>query len=148
MTQTEMLNDPKYQKFVARNRVNKVALVLSVLAMGFGLLWLVWILYETLVLGIGGLSFATLTQDTPNPGEEGGGLANAIFGSFLMVSIATLIGTPIGIMAGIYLAEYNPKGALSVITRFVNDILLSAPSIVIGLFVYNMLLFWQKQKKL
>ena len=141
MTKQEMMNDPKYQKFVARNRVNKIALVLSILAMGCGLLWLVWILYETLVWGLGGLSFATLVEDTPNPGEPGGGLANAIFGSLIMVTVATLIGTPIGIMAGIYLAEYNPKGALSVVTRFVNDILLSAPSIVIGLFVYNMLLF-------
>jgi phosphate transport system permease protein len=141
MSRDQLSLDPKYKKFLSRNRTNKLALVLSVLAMGFGLLWLVWILYETLVLGLGGLSFATLIQDTPNPGEEGGGLANAIFGSLLMVSIATLIGTPIGIMAGIYLAEYNPKGLLSVVTRFVNDVLLSAPSIVIGLFVYNMLLF-------
>ena len=132
MTQEDLMNDPKYQKFLVRNRVNQAALVLSVAAMIFGLIWLIWILYETLVLGFGGLSFATLTQDTPNPGEPGGGLANAIFGSFLMVSIATLIGTPIGIMAGIYLAEYNPKGTLSVVTRFVNDILLSAPSIVIA----------------
>jgi phosphate transport system permease protein len=141
MSRDQLSLDPKYKKFLSRRRTNKIALVLSVLAMGFGLLWLVWILYETLVLGLGGLSFATLIQDTPNPGEEGGGLANAIFGSLLMVSIATLIGTPIGIMAGIYLAEYNPKGLLSVVTRFVNDVLLSAPSIVIGLFVYNMLLF-------
>ena len=141
MTQEELLMDPKYQKFQARNRINKIALFLSVAAMVFGLIWLVWILYETLVLGFGGLSYATLVEDTPNPGEPGGGLANAIFGSFLMVAIATFIGTPIGIMAGIYLAEYNPKGTLSLVTRFVNDILLSAPSIVIGLFVYNMLLF-------
>jgi phosphate transport system permease protein len=141
MTNADLVNDPKYQKFLIRSRINKLALFLSIAAMIFGLIWLIWILYETLVLGFGGLSFETLTQDTPNPGEAGGGLANAIFGSFIMVSIATLIGTPIGIMAGIYLAEYNPKGTLSVVTRFVNDILLSAPSIVIGLFVYNMLLF-------
>lgn len=140
MINEQELNERKYKKFLARNRVNKVALFLSVAAMIFGLIWLLWILYETLVLGFSGLSLATLTQDTPNPGEEGGGLANAIFGSFIMVTVATLIGTPIGIMAGIYLAEYNTKGILSVVTRFVNDILLSAPSIVIGLFVYNMLL--------
>jgi phosphate transport system permease protein len=140
MSASNNFSDLKYKKFVRRNIVNKIALVLSVAAMAFGLFWLIWILYETLVLGLGGLSIATLVEDTPNPGEQGGGLANAIFGSLLMVSIATLIGTPIGIMAGIYLCEYNPKGKISIITRFVNDILLSAPSIVIGLFVYNMML--------
>jgi phosphate transport system permease protein len=103
--------------------------------MSFGLFWLFWILWETFTLGIGGLTFAALTEMTPPPNEVGG-LANAIYGSFLMVMLATFIGTPIGIMAGIYLAEYNPKGLLASVTRFVNDILLSAPSIVIGLFVY------------
>ena len=123
-------------KFNRRKFVNKTALMLSLAAMSFGLFWLAWILFETVRLGIGGLSIATLTQMTPGPNEEGG-IANAIYGSFLMVLLATFVGTPIGIMAGIYLAEYNTKGWLASITRFVNDILLSAPSIVIGLFVYT-----------
>lgn len=123
-------------KFNRRKQVNRLALVLSLAAMSFGLFWLAWILFETVRLGIGGLSIATLTQMTPAPNEEGG-IANAIYGSFLMVMLATFVGTPIGIMAGIYLAEYNTKGWLATVTRFVNDILLSAPSIVIGLFVYT-----------
>lgn len=122
-------------KFTQRNRVNYVATVLALSAMAFGLFWLFWILIETVRLGIGGLSFATLTEMTPPPNEEGG-LANAIYGSALMVGLATLVGTPIGVMAGIYLAEFDRTGWLANVTRFVNDILLSAPSIVIGLFVY------------
>ena len=93
-------------KFNRRKLVNKTALMLSLAAMSFGLFWLAWILFETVRLGIGGLSIATLTQMTPGPNEEGG-IANAIYGSFLMVLLATFVGTPIGIMAGIYLAEYN-----------------------------------------
>ena len=127
--------DARLAKFARRKRVNQVALVLSLAAMLFGLFWLFWILWETIRLGIGGINLATFSQMTPAPNEEGG-LANAIYGSFLMVMLATLVGTPIGIMAGIYLAEYNAKGWLAEITRFVNDILLSAPSIVIGLFIY------------
>ena len=123
-------------RFAQRKRVNQVALVLSLGAMCFGLFWLFWILWETVRLGIGGITLATFTEMTPAPNEEGG-IANAIYGSFLMVLLSTFVGTPIGIMAGIYLAEYNTKGALASITRFVNDILLSAPSIVIGLFVYT-----------
>lgn len=122
-------------RFNQRKRVNRVALVLSLAAMAFGLFWLFWILWETVRLGIGGLTLATFTQMTPAPNEDGG-IANALYGSFLMVLLSTCIGTPVGVMAGIYLAEYNPKGALASLTRFVNDILLSAPSIVIGLFVY------------
>lgn len=122
-------------KFAHRNRVNQFATVLALLAMAFGLFWLFWILIETVRLGVGGLSFATLTEMTPPPNEEGG-LANAIYGSVLMVGLATLVGTPIGVMAGIYLAEFDKSGWLANVTRFVNDILLSAPSIVIGLFVY------------
>jgi phosphate transport system permease protein len=121
--------------FARRKRINFVALTLSMAAMGFGLFWLFWILWETLVLGIGGIALATFTEMTPPP-NEAGGLANAIYGSFLMVFLATFVGTPIGIMAGIYLAEYDTRGWLASVTRFVNDILLSAPSIVIGLFVY------------
>ena len=123
------------QKFAQRNRKNKIALALSLLAMCFGLFWLIWILWETIRLGVGGLTMATLTEMTPPPNEVGG-IANAIYGSFLMVLLATFVGTPIGIMAGIYLAEYESKSWLANTTRFVNDILLSAPSIVIGLFVY------------
>ncbi|MES2912321.1 MAG: phosphate ABC transporter permease PstA [Pseudomonadota bacterium] len=129
-------NDARLAKFARRKMVNKIALVLSLGAMAFGLFWLAWILFETIRLGIGGLSVATLTQMTPAP-NDAGGIANAIYGSFLMVMLATFVGTPIGIMAGIYLAEYNTKGWLASTTRFVNDILLSAPSIVIGLFVYT-----------
>ncbi len=125
----------KLSKFKSRQRVNAIALTLSLGAMAFGVFWLFWILWETLRLGLAGLTFATFTQMTPAP-NEAGGIANAIYGSFLMVSLATFVGTPIGIMAGIYLAEYDPKGWLAAVTRFVNDILLSAPSIVIGLFVY------------
>jgi phosphate transport system permease protein len=119
-----------------RKRVNAVALTLSLGAMAFGVFWLIWILFETIYLGIGGLSLATFTQMTPPPQGEGGGLANAIFGSFVMVGLATLIGTPIGILAGVYLAEYGQKTWLGSAVRFINDILLSAPSIVVGLFVY------------
>jgi len=122
-------------QFARRNRVNYLATALALSAMAFGLFWLFWILIETVRLGIGGLSFATLTEMTPPPNEEGG-LANAIYGSALMVGLATLVGTPIGVMAGIYLAEFDKSGWLANVTRFVNDILLSAPSIVIGLFVY------------
>ncbi|MDO9215804.1 MAG: phosphate ABC transporter permease PstA [Lacisediminimonas sp.] len=129
------MHDARLAKFARRKRVNLVALVLSLAAMCFGLFWLFWILWETVRLGIGGIALATFTEMTPPPNEEGG-LANAIYGSFLMVLLATFVGTPIGIMAGIYLAEYNVKGWLASVTRFVNDILLSAPSIVIGLFVY------------
>jgi phosphate transport system permease protein len=123
------------RKYLRRKRVNKIALALSLAAMAFGVFWLVWILFETVRLGFAGLTWATLSQMTPPP-NEAGGILNAIWGSLLMVLLATFVGTPIGIMAGIYLAEYDPKGWLGTTTRFVNDILLSAPSIVIGLFVY------------
>ena len=129
------LDEVRRAHYARRKRVNIVALALSLGAMAFGLFWLFWILWETFRLGISGLTLATLTQMTPPP-NEAGGIANAIYGSFLMVLLATFVGTPIGIMAGIYLAEYEPKGWLASVTRFVNDILLSAPSIVIGLFVY------------
>lgn len=121
----------------SRKRVNRIALALSLAAMAFGVFWLVWILIETVRLGLGGIALATFTEMTPPPQAESGGLANAIFGSLLMVSLATLIGTPVGILAGIYLAEYGQKGWLGSVTRFINDILLSAPSIVIGLFIYS-----------
>ncbi len=127
--------DPRQARYARRKLINIVALVASLLAMSFGLFWLFWILFETVRLGVAGLGMATLTQMTPPPNDEGG-LLNAIYGSFLMVTLATFVGTPIGVMAGIYLAEFDTKGWLANVTRFVNDILLSAPSIVIGLFVY------------
>ena len=122
-------------KYRGRKRLNQVALTLSLAAMAFGMFWLVWILWSTVQLGVGGLTWSALSQMTPPP-NEAGGLLNAIWGSVVMVLLATFIGTPVGILAGIYLAEYDPKGWLGATTRFVNDILLSAPSIVIGLFVY------------
>ncbi len=122
-------------RFKRRKFVNQLALFAALLAIAFGLFWLVWILWETVRLGIGGLTAATFTQMTPPPNEPGG-LANALLGSAMMVGGATLIGTPIGILAGIYLAEYAAVSWLGRIVRFVNDLLLSAPSIVVGLFVY------------
>ncbi len=122
-------------KYAKRKLINRIAVALSMGAMLFGLFWLAWILWETIRLGVSGLVLTTFTESTPPPNEVGG-LANAIYGSALMVALATFVGAPIGIMAGIYLAEYKPKGWLASVTRFVNDILLSAPSIVIGLFVY------------
>ena len=133
---TNLALDARKARFAGRKRVNLLAIALAMSAMAFGLFWLFWILFETVRLGIDGLTFATLTQMTPPPNEEGG-LANAIYGSVLMVTLATCVGAPIGIMAGIYLAEFDSKGWLAETTRFVNDILLSAPSIVIGLFVYS-----------
>ena len=119
-----------------RKRVNAIALALSLMAMAFGLFWLAWILFETIRLGVGGLAVTVFTQMTPPPNATTGGLANAIVGSGIMVGMATLIGTPIGVLAGVYLAEYGKGTWLGRITQFINDILLSAPSIVIGLFIY------------
>ena len=105
--------------------------------MAFGLFWLIWILIETVRLGLSGMAISLFTEMTPPPQAETGGLANAIFGSVVMVTLATLLGTPIGVLAGIYLAEYGRGSWLASTTRFINDILLSAPSIVIGLFIYS-----------
>ena len=124
-------------KHNSRKRLNVIALTLSLFAMAFGIFWLIWILIETVRLGIGGLSLSLFTEMTPAPQAETGGLANAIFGSGLMVLLATALGTPIGIMTGIYLAEFGQKTWLGSATRFITDILLSAPSIVIGLFIYT-----------
>jgi phosphate transport system permease protein len=129
------VDQARQARYSQRKLVNRIALGLSLAAMAFGLFWLMWILYETIRLGVEGLTLATFTEMTPPP-NDAGGLANAIYGSFLMVLLATFVGTPIGVMAGIYLAEFDAKGWLAQLTRFVNDILLSAPSIVIGLFVY------------
>ena len=131
------LNASRLVHHARRKRVNVVALTLSLAAMAFGIFWLLWILFETVRLGFGGLALSTFTEMTPPPQAETGGLANAIFGSLMMVGLATLLGTPIGILAGVYLAEYGQKGWLGSATRFINDILLSAPSIVIGLFIYS-----------
>lgn len=122
--------------YTRRRIINAINLTFSVLAMAFGLFWLFWILLTLFDKGLDGISIVTFTQMTPSPGDTGG-LLNAIAGSLVMVTLATLIGTPIGIMAGTYLAEFGQRGWLAPVTRFVNDILLSAPSIVIGLFVYT-----------
>ena len=120
----------------ARKRINALALALSLGAMAFGVFWLLWILFETFRLGVGGLALTVFTEMTPPPQADTGGLANAVFGSLLMVTLATLLGTPIGVLAGIYIAEYGQRTWLGRATHFINDILLSAPSIVIGLFIY------------
>jgi phosphate transport system permease protein len=123
--------------YLSRKRRNSVMLAISTLALAFGLFWLVWILLTLLYEGGHALLRASLYyQMTPPPGADGG-LANAIAGSLIMVAAGTLIGTPVGILAGTYLAEYGRNGWLASATRFLNDVLLSAPSIVIGLFVYS-----------
>lgn len=122
--------------YLRRRIINSIGLGVSVLAMLFGLFWLGWILWTLLEHGLPGLGMHVFTQTTPPPGSSGG-LINAIFGSVMMVVIATFIGTPIGILAGTYLAEFGQRGWLAPVTRFINDVLLSAPSIVIGLFVYE-----------
>ncbi|MDR3054270.1 MAG: phosphate ABC transporter permease PstA [Zoogloeaceae bacterium] len=131
-------NHARIARFNRRKRFNQLAIALSLIAMLFGMFWLSWILWETLRLGFGSISVAMLTQDMPPPNEAigEGGLANAMMGSLMMVALATLIGTPIGILTGVYLAEYDPRGKVATTVRFVNDLLLSAPSIIIGLFVY------------
>ncbi|KQW66699.1 MULTISPECIES: phosphate ABC transporter permease PstA [unclassified Methylibium] len=131
------LQASRLSKHASRKRINAIALVMSLAAMAFGVFWLIWILIETVRLGVGGLALSLFTEMTPPPQAETGGLANAIFGSLLMVSLATAIGTPVGVLAGVYLAEYGQKTWLGSVTRFINDILLSAPSIVIGLFIYS-----------
>ena len=136
MSPIAALDAAKMRKHQRRKRVNVLALALSLAAMAFGLFWLAWILFETVRLGIGGIALSVFTQPTPPPLAETGGLANAIVGSGIMVLLATGIGTPIGVMAGVYLAEYGQRSWLGRVTQFINDILLSAPSIVIGLFIY------------
>lgn len=130
---TKAANENLYRK---RDIKNKIAMVLSCGATVFGLLWLVWILLTTIVNGFEALNARLFLEMTPPPGSSGG-LANAFYGSFLMSGIGLLIGTPIGLMAGIWLAEFARHTKLGNAVRFVNDILLSAPSIVLGLFVYT-----------
>jgi len=125
-------------RLYARRRIkNLVALVLSGAATIFGLFWLVWILWTTVSYGIDNLNLALFTQMTPPPGDEGG-MLNAFFGSIMMSLLAIALGTPVGIAAGTYLAEYANYQKIGTAIRFINDILLSAPSIVLGLFVYTL----------
>ena len=121
-----------------RRLTNYVALTLAVCATGVGLFWLIWILWTLVYNGLDGLSLDVFTRPTPPPGSAGG-LANAIYGSVVMTIVATLIGTPVGILAGTYLAEYGKSRPLAEVIRFINDILLSAPSIVVGLFIYEII---------
>ncbi|GAA5236364.1 phosphate ABC transporter permease PstA [Verticiella sediminum] len=132
MSQIHMQN-PIYRQ---RRLTNKVMLTLSLIALLFGLFWLFWIIATLLVKGAGSLSLSLFTQITPPPGSSGG-LINAIIGSVMMATVGVLIGTPVGVLAGTYLAEYGQRGWLAPATRFINDVLLSAPSIVIGLFIYT-----------
>jgi phosphate transport system permease protein len=125
-------------RYAARRSSNAVATALALAATAFGLGWLVLILGALLWNGFSGLSLAVFTQMTPPPGSKGG-LLNPIFGSLVLTIMAVLIGTPIGILAGTYLAEYGRYDRLSTVVRFINDILLSAPSIVVGLFVYEVM---------
>lgn len=122
--------------FAKRKRANKIGLTLSMGAMLLGMVFLFWILGVLLFKGFAAIDWNLFTQSTPAPGSEGGGLANAIVGSLLLVGSCTLISTPIGVLAGLYLSEYGDRSRVAAVTRFVTDIMLSAPSIVIGLFVY------------
>jgi len=122
--------------YLRRKSADKLALVLSMLAVVLGLSALLWILWTLFSNGLAALTLNFFTQSTPAPGTEGGGMANAIVGSLMMVGVATLVSTPIGILAGVYLAEYGDRSKFASITRFVLDVMLSAPSIVVGLFVY------------
>ena len=131
------MNQPAMSRLYAKRLlVNRFNLVMSMATMGFGMFFLLWILGVLFWQGFAALSPTLFTQMTPPPGSAGG-LANAIFGSVVIVLVATFISTPIGILAGIYLAEFGKAGWIAKATRFINDILLSAPSIVIGLFVYT-----------
>jgi phosphate transport system permease protein len=122
--------------YARRKRANFIGLVLSMSAMIIGLVFLLWILSILMFKGFSALSFSLLTHSTPAPGSEGGGLANAIVGSLMIVISCSFLSTPIGVLAGVYLSEYGDRSKMAEVTRFVNDIMLSAPSIVIGLFVY------------
>ncbi|MGV0998120.1 MAG: phosphate ABC transporter permease PstA [Fluviibacter sp.] len=125
--------DSRYQR---RKFVNGLSTALSGIAVTIGVMGLVWILATLFIKGVPAMDWAFFTESTPAPGSEGGGMANAIVGSLLIVGLTTLVSTPIGILAGIYLAEFGDRSRVAGVTRFVTDIMLSAPSIVIGLFVY------------
>ena len=122
--------------FARRKRANKLGLTLSMTAMGIGMVFLLWILSVLVIKGFSSIDLSLFTQSTPAPGSEGGGLANAIVGSLMLIGCCTLISTPVGVLAGLYLSEYGDRSKVAAVTRFVTDIMLSAPSIVIGLFVY------------
>lgn len=126
------LDNPIYKR---RQVFNRLMLGISFAALIFGLFWLFWIIFTLIEKGSSAMSWSLLTESTPPPGGEGG-LLNAIMGSVMMAAVGTLIGTPIGILAGTYLSEYGQRGWLAPATRFLNDVLLSAPSIIIGLFIY------------
>jgi len=130
------MNTALYQR---RKLTNTIGVGLSMFAMALGLFVLFWILFILFKNGIAALDWAMFTQSTPAPGSEGGGLANAIVGSLMIVGFSTLISTPVGIFAGIYLAEYGDESKTAAVTRFVTDIMLSAPSIILGLFIYAIL---------
>jgi phosphate transport system permease protein len=134
-----MMNNVNQALYAKRKRSNFIGLTLSMISMTLGMIFLLWILMILFYKGFSAIDLNIFTQSTPAPGTEGGGLANAIVGSLMIVVSCTLISTPIGVMAGIYLSEYGAKSKIAAITRFVNDIMLSAPSIVIGLFVYAMI---------
>ena len=125
--------------YARRKRANFIGMLLSMSAMIIGLAFLLWILSILMFKGFSVLSFSMLTHSTPAPGSEGGGLANAIVGSLMIVLSCSLLSTPIGVLAGVYLSEYSDRSKIAEVTRFVNDIMLSAPSIVIGLFVYALI---------
>jgi phosphate transport system permease protein len=131
--------------YAKRKRANFFGLVLSMSAMAIGLAFLLWILLILTVKGFSALNFDLLFKNTPAPGTEGGGLANAIVGSLMIVASCSLLSTPIGVLAGVYLSEYGDRSRSASVTRFVNDIMLSAPSIVIGLFVYALVVVPTKQ---
>jgi phosphate transport system permease protein len=118
--------------------VHRIGIALSVAAMAVGLAFLLWILATLLIKGFGGISLDFFLHDTPAPGTEGGGMRNAIVGSLMIVGLSTFLSTPIGILAGVYLAEYGDDNKFAQVTRFVTDIMLSAPSIVLGMFVWAM----------
>ena len=131
-----MLTNFNQQLYARRRRANSQGLFLSMCAMALGLSVLLWILFVLFSNGLAALDWNLFTKDTPAPGTEGGGLRNAIVGSLMMVGLSVLVSTPVGILAGVYLTEYGDQSKTAELTRFVTDIMLSAPSIVLGLFVY------------
>ena len=141
MNNTSNLDLSVYAK---RKRVNKIGLALSMGAMLLGMVFLLWILSVLLIKGFSALDLSLFIHSTPAPGTEGGGLANAIVGSLMLVGCCTLISTPVGVLAGLYLSEYGDRSRVAAVTRFVTDIMLSAPSIVIGLFVYAFVVAQQR----
>ena len=136
VTRADNLDSNLYRR---RKVANYLGLMLSMASMVLGLVALIWILIILFKNGFAGLSWAVFTESTPAPGSEGGGLANAIVGSMMMIGVTALVATPIGILSGVYLAEFGDRSIVASVTRFVTDIMLSAPSIVLGLFVYAIL---------